>query len=573
MIIKSPFPPVPPLPDQNVHDFIFTRPDAALAQDYVLHIDAATGHKRTSAEFRERVRDGATALGAPPSAGGLGLCGEEHEIVGILSHNALDYVVLVHALLALATPFALLSAYATPFELGHALRTARATRLFVQPALCADVRRAAQEAGLPEDRIYVLEGRLEGKVSFGDMIDRVRLAGVPRVPVRAAKKDTLAYLVFSSGTTGLPKAVMISHGNIMFSLKQYGIGLQVEAALRPADVTPPWLTYLEFLPIYHTFGLHVLCFRGLIRPSTHVVMPQWNLELALKVIPRYRISVLYIIPSVLHQLVHHKHLRPDMLASVLFVGSGAAYLPPQLAQHFKNFMRRDIDVGQGFGMSEVTLSATRQVPPGMLGAGFTPSPGSTGVLLPGMEARVVRDDGADAALGEDGELWLRGGNVALGYWGNARATAETFVAGGWLRTGDKFRADAAGQLFFIDRMKDTLKVSGLQVSPTEIEDLLMAHPEGLVADVCVGGVSGGRTSDEKVPRAWVVLSVEGRRRDLRKTLEAVEAWSRKNLSKYKWLRGGIEVVNEIPKSPTGKVLRRVLQERYEAQVSRPSVKL
>jgi len=198
---------------------------------------------------------------------------------------------------------------------------------------------------------------------------------------------------------------------------------------------------------------------------------------------------------------------------------------------------------------------------------------AVGILMPDMECRLVRDDGTDAGLNEAGELWARGPNIALGYYNDEKATKATFTADGWLKTGDQLKVDENGIFFFEDRSKDILKVSGNQVSPTEIEAALRAHPDHLIIDVSVAGVSGGRTSDEKVPRAWVVLSEEGRRRGEAETIQALIAWTQGNLTKYKWLRGGIEVVDEIPKTATGKVLRRVLQDKYEAEHREMKAKL
>ncbi|KAF9816914.1 hypothetical protein IEO21_03788 [Rhodonia placenta] len=553
---KSDFPEVPSLSDINVHDFMFTLPGRTPEKDYVLHVDGISGKTVLRSEFVERVRDGAAALSAPESSGGFGINAPDGEIVGIFSHNALDYVTLVHSLLYIATPFALLSAHSTAFELTHGLRTADVTRLFVQPRLLQTALQAAKEVGLPEDRIYILGGSPPGRKSFGEAIDDVRARKIPRIPVRPAKRDTLAYLVFSSGTTGLPKAVMISHGNINFTLAQTAIMAMVD----PRPETTP--VALAFLPMYHTYGLHMFCFRGFLAPLTTVIVPKWNIDLILKVIREYRINILYLIPSAVHQLVQNKNLRQEIFSSVTTIVSGAAYLPPELVDEFRHTLGQPIEYSEGFGMSELTISATR-VPTVSLFDGRIPHvPGSVGILLPGMEGRIVRDDGSDAPVGESGELWLRGGNVALGYWKNEAATRATFVEDGWLKTGDHFRVDELGRLF---ALQDTLKVSGAQVSPTEIESVLTAHPHKLVVDACVGGVSGGRTSDERVPRAWVVLSDEGRKRGVAQALQELETWARKNLSSYKWLRGGIEAIHEIPKSPTGKVLRRKLQDQYEAQ--------
>ncbi|EEB98104.1 hypothetical protein MPER_02447 [Moniliophthora perniciosa FA553] len=144
-----------------------------------------------------------------------------------------------------------------------------------------------------------------------------------------------------------------------------------------------------------------------------------------------------------------------------------------------------------------------------------------------------------------GEYGLKGGNISSGYYNNEAPTKETFV-NGWLRTGDKFRVDQDGYFFFADRAKDTLKVSGIQVSPVEIEDVLLTQPDKLITDITVAGVQGhGRTSDEKVPRAWIVLSEEGKKRGAPTVIKALEEWQQENLSKFKWLRGGIEVVKEV----------------------------
>ncbi|KDQ62797.1 hypothetical protein JAAARDRAFT_30700 [Jaapia argillacea MUCL 33604] len=564
MTIKSMFPPVPPLTPTNVHNFLFRRPDQPFA-NYTLHIDAVTGKKRSSHEFLERAYDGATALASPPSEGGLGLEPETGEMVGILSPNCMDYIALVHSLLILTTPFALLSSYSTPFELKHAIRLSKATRIFVDPKLLPLALQCAQECGLSSDRIYILEGHVKGRKSYGEMIDKVRKRGAPRVPVRSAGKDTIAYLIFSSGTSGLPKAVMISHGNLCFALAQYVVVTKsvLDVYTPPTPKTPEGIpVVLAFLPFYHTFGLHMFAFRGFVAPATAVILPRWNAEFAVKIIPKYRISHFLLVPSVVQPLLDASRSKNFDLSSLLGLGSGAAYLPPQLAEELSQITPGGVEVTEGYGMSETTVAATVKPRPELFGGRVKPQPGTAGVLLPGLEARIVREDGSDADTNEPGELHLRGGNIVLGYWDNEKATRETFVDG-WLKTGDRFRVNEDGLFFFEDRVKDTLKVSGMQVSPTEIEGVLLHQPDKLILDVAVAGVNGGRTSDEKVPRAWIVLSKYGRKRGKDAVFKTLEAWSQEHLSKYKWLRGGFEVVREIPKSPTGKVLRRELQDRYE----------
>lgn len=560
-VIESPFGPVPPPPEGNVQEVLFAKRPWPEPRDFVIHIDGVTGETRTRAQFVERMYDAATALATPVSRGGVGVDGEQ-DIVGIFSHNCLDYVVLVHALLTIATPIALCSAYATPFELAHALRTSKATRLFVQPSLLPIALQAAKETGLPEDRIYVLQSKTPGRKSVNDLVEETRRQKFPRVAIKKAEKDTLAYLVFSSGTTGLPKAVAISHGNVCFSLAQH------ESTMRADGNTPPLFppgVMLAVLPFYHTYGLHVNVIRPFYQALTQVILPKWSANMVLHCIPKYKINSLVLIPSAIHQLVNHKHAHSVDFSSVTAVASGAAYLPPGLAARFAKIIRKQHDFSEGYGASEVTISAIRQPTLKTLGGKMKIKVGATGYLISGMQARIVRADGTDANLMEPGELWLRGGNIAMGYFGNEKATRETFVDG-WLRTGDRMYLDEDGVFFFVDRMKDTLKVAGLQVSPTEIEEVLMAHPDKLITDACVAGVSGGRTKDELIPRAWIVLSEDGKRRGAAAVAAEMERWAKANLSPYKWLRAGFGVVDEIPKNPTGKVLRRALQELHEQKM-------
>ncbi|KAF8215206.1 hypothetical protein K438DRAFT_1800875 [Mycena galopus ATCC 62051] len=565
MHIYSPYPPLPPVPEVNVHDVMFGRPNEA---NYTIHIEDKTGRTRTYQELVDDVAWGATALGASIPDGGLGLNGEGNEIVGIMGDNSLEYCDVVVALLRITTPFAPISTLSTRFELVHALKLTKVTRLFVDPYLLKNVLAAIEDPDiqLTPDRIYLMSGPpMHGRKSFSQMVDVVRRKHIPLEPVRAAKSSTLAYLVMSSGTSGLPKAVMITHGNIICSILQ-------SAGSRPTAQLPgPRSITLCPLPMSHSTGLHVYILRATLSGMTYVILPRWNTAQYLQAIPKYRVTTLMLVPSHVHQLVTHPDIKTTDLDSVVSVGTGAAYLPPELAAQLRGYLKAQSPIRQAYGLSEATLGAISLPPESLPGMGPAP-PTTTGVPLPGLEARIVRNDGNDAPPDEVGELWLRGGNISPGYFNNPEANAKTFV-NGWLRTGDQFRVDEEGYFFFADRSKDTLKISGVQVSPKEIEDVLFAHPEKFISDVSVAGVSGGRTADEKVPRAWIVLSPAGTKKGEAAVKEALERWHRESLSRYKWLRGGIEVVAEIPKTPTGKTMRRVLQDRYENRAGIQKAKL
>lgn len=567
--VKSLYPEPSPVPDHlNAYETVFRRSEQDNWPDFNIHLEEPSGKTRTFVELRKRINDLATALGTPTEHGGLGLQVGDGEMIGIMSDNSSDYIVLILALLKIAAPFALISCYSTPFELKHILTLTKPTRLFVAPQYVPIIQPVAKGIKVAKENIYVMGPRLKGYKSLEGLIKGVNTMRIPEIKVRIVPKNTLAYLVFSSGTSGLPKAVMTSHGNVDFAIKQAAVLQEQRAAVAPPVKLPTpdgRLVNLAFLPMHHVYGLYHYCFRGFAAPVRFIILPRWDIERVLKIIPKHKVSNLGLVPSLVHQLVSHPKIGQTDLSSLHSVHSGAAYLPREVSTRLLAYLRQDVFFGEGYGMSETAVSAIVQPFPGSLGGLLKSVPGSSGILLPGMEARLVRDDGSDAGYNEVGELWLRGQNIVIGYWNNPNATQAAFVDG-WLRTGDEFSVDKDGYFFYADRAKDILKVSGSQVSPMEIENALLAHPRTLISDATVAGVSGGRTDDEKVPRAWVVLSKNGRELGASAVIKELDGWHRENLSKYKWLRGGIEVVKEIPKSPTGKTLRRVLQDKYEQRV-------
>ncbi|KAG1732417.1 uncharacterized protein EDB91DRAFT_1349080 [Suillus paluster] len=564
MYYKSLFPDLPKVPESNVHHLLFNRPDQKEWPDYTLFVNVATGQRRSFREFVERVRDGATSLGADVAQGGLGLRPENGELVGILSENCPDYVALMHSLLVITVPFALFSSYSTPYEFKHANALAHPTRIFTSPSLLP----LALTSGLPADRIYLLEGENNGYISYDQLVSSARKDNIPRLPVRHATKDTLAYLIYSSGTSGPPKAIMISHRNIACATLGAMVAGMETAKVRAPPVwnTPNGLEVtFNILPVYHSLGLCTTAFFNFLKPFTIVMLPKWNIDSFFDSVPKYHITTIFLVPSLIHQIVHHPRFKTTDMSSVKAVASGAAYLPSQLADQLCARFQ-DVDrVSEGYGMSEFTMTIATKPIPGLLNGRAKNKPGSVGILVPGVEACIIRPDGSLAGPNEPGELLVRGGATALGYRGNDKATRETFVDG-WLRTGDQLRIDEDGVLFFEDRTKDTLKISGMQVSPAEIENTILAQPDNLITDVSVAGVSGGRTSDERIPHAWIVLSPAGMALGKKEVVAQLDTWVQERLSRYKWLRGGIKIVETIPKLPTGKVLRRVLVEDYEREV-------
>ncbi|KAF9451827.1 acetyl-CoA synthetase-like protein [Macrolepiota fuliginosa MF-IS2] len=569
MYLRSLYPEIPPCPPLlNAYLAMLGRPDQDAWPDYTAHVEVTSGRTMSFRQLCKRINDAATVLGAPVSSGGLGLQPGTGEIIGIMSDNSSDYVTLSLALLKIAVPYVLISCYSTPFELQHALSISKATRLFVAPQYLSRVTPIAQEVGIPEDNIYLMNEDVEGQKSMESLIREVNRKNIPEESVRIVPKDTIAYLVFSSGTSGLPKAVMVSHGNVLYSIRQ-GVGVmeaRAQVNTPPTPQTPDGIPVsLAVLPMHHATGLHSYSLRAFMAPARFIIFPRWNVGAVMEAIPKYRVTNLGLVPSLAQQLLSHPEVDKVNFSTIQAITCGASYLPRESLIKLVS-LGPNINFTEGYGLSECTIAALFQPFPGSLNGRFKENIMATGTLIPGMEARIVREDGTEADWNEVGELWLRGENVVLGYWNNPEANKGTFVDG-WLRTGDRFRVDEDQYFYYADRAKDTLKVSGTQVSPLEIEEVLVAHPKKLISDVTVAGVSGGRNSDEKVPRAWIVLSNSGKLLGATAVIKELEAWHQSNLSRYKWLRGGIEVVNEIPKSPSGKTLRRLLQDQYEKRLS------
>jgi len=357
-------------------------------------------------------------------------------------------------------------------------------------------------------------------------------------PGVAVEPGQLALLPFSSGTTGLLKPVMLSHTNLVAAARQLGTGL----ALTPRD------RFLALAPLAHVMGFVVSLCAPLAAGATVIMLPRFELAALLDAIQRHRVTVIAVPPPVLAALARDPAVSRYDVSAVEAVVSGGAPVSPELqaeaAGRFPGAM-----IGQGYGLTET--SAVIPVPDraGML-------PGSVGRLAPGTELRLLAPDtGRDARPGEPGELCVRGPQVMAGYLGRPEATAQMLGAGGWLRTGDLGRVDPGGRLFIVDRLKELIKVNAIQVAPAELEAVLAGHPQ--VADAAVVPRPDERTGE--APVAFVVA---------RGPLEPGQliAWVTARVAPHKRIRA-VRLVREIPRTPSGKILRRLLVEADRAELA------
>jgi acyl-CoA synthetase (AMP-forming)/AMP-acid ligase II len=367
-----------------------------------------------------------------------------------------------------------------------------------------------------------------------DALREVLACGYP-VPSPATDPDAVALLPYSSGTTGLPKGVLLTHTNLVTTVRQ------VQAVARFSDQD----TVLALAPFFHVLGGIVTLAVPLAVGATVVTVSQFEPALVLDVIERHRISATAVPPPVAAFLAHHPSAAGRDLSSLRLLAVGGAPLPTAVHRAVAERLPGCV-VAQGWGLTETTAGIC--VPDRL-----NPSPpGTVGRLLPNTELRVVEPDtGRGLGGGETGELWVRGPQVMAGYLNRPSATAEILGPDGWLRTGDLGQVDTDGNVVVLDRLKELIKVDGYQVAPAELEDLLLTHPS--VADAAVVGRPDDRHGER--PVAYVVAAEPI-------SAAAVTEWMAEQTAPYKRLADVI-VVDQLPRTPSGKLLRRVLREQPE----------
>jgi acyl-CoA synthetase (AMP-forming)/AMP-acid ligase II len=493
VIYRSPEPDIE-IPDATLTEHVVG--GAAAFGDHPALVDSATGETTTYGELAAKV----DAVAALLQVEGIG----KGDVVALVGPNSADWAIAYHAILRAG-------GVVTPMS----------------PLL------TAEERGKQE-------GNSGSVLLIGDPPSLVAKAAPGAKPAEVeVDPDDLAVLPYSSGTTGQMKGVMLSHRNLVANIEQAWNSMP----LMDED------TLVGVLPFFHSYCQTVVLNLGLAKGSTIVTMPRFDLDELLDIVERHTVTWLHIVPPIVLALANAQLDERDT-SSLKMVISGAAPLDEDLLRRAEQ--RIGAPIRQGYGLTEVSpvshksrLARVEETPPGSVGA-----------LIPNTEARLVDPDtGEDAAEGGEGEIWLRGPQVMLGYLNNPEATAETITDDGWLRTGDIGRVDEKGFFFVVDRLKELIKYKGYQVPPAELEAVLVSHPK--VRDAGVIGVPNA--DGEEVPKACVV-SDDG--------LEAEElmAYVAERVAPYKRIRE-VEFVDEIPKSASGKILRRVLRDEHGAKMA------
>ena len=510
MIYTSPLPDVE-IPSSTITEHILRRVDEFPDREAL--VDGSSGRSLTYAELRDAIRRFAGGL----QARGFGV----GDTLAIMAPNVPEYAVVFHGVAMAGGTVTTLNPTYTPDEIRHQLRDSKATLMVTVSAVLPIATAAIEGTDITEVfSLDPVDGASPISDLFGEPIDQV--------PVDVA--EHVVVMPYSSGTTGLSKGVMLTHTNLVGNLAQMQHVLQYESSVA-----------LAALPFFHIYGMQVLMNGLLAEGCTIITMARFDLPQALGLIQDRKVTHFFAVPPMVLALAKHPIIDDYDLSSLELVFSGAAPLGADLAAEAS--ARIGCEITQGYGMTE--LSPVSHATPKGQG-----KPGTVGVTISNTECRIVDADGNDQGVGGEGELWVRGPQVMKGYFGNEGATAATIDEDGWLHTGDVGVFDEDGHLRIVDRVKELIKYKGFQVPPAELEALLVTHPA--VADVAVIGVPDDEAGE--LPKAFVVLKPGAEA-----SAEDLQEFVRSKVASYKQVRQ-VAFVDEIPKSASGKILRRMLRD-------------
>ena len=533
MEYRGPLPDID-IPDVTLYDLLFgglTEADAAR----VAVLDHASGISLTVGQ----VKDATDAFATWLAASGVG----PGDAVGVLLPNGPDYFAAFHGVVRSGAAVTPINATYTAPEIARQLTATKASTIVTHPALLAQASAGAYQAGLVASDVIVVgdpdAARAAGHTAWADV-----LRTHPNPPTLEIDPAThVACLPFSSGTSGLPKPVMLSHRNLVANMLQFN-----EVLLPLGDD----VSLVAFLPYSHIYALTTNLNYGLYRRATQYTMAGFDATAFLTIIAVHRPAILFIVPPVAAFLAKHPAVASADLSSLKLIVSGAAPLDGPVGKALQS--RLGVRVVQGYGMTELS-PVTHVIPLDRTDIDL----GTIGPAIPNVRFRVVDPEtGRDVdapALGQvsaPGELWCAGPNAMLGYLGVPRDADAVLDADGWVHTGDLVTVDAEGVVRIVDRIKELIKRRGMQIAPAELEAILCQHPA--VADAAVFGVTSksGGAAGEQVPHGLVQL-----RPGAEATASELTAWLAERVAPHKRL-GGVHFVEKVPRSAAGKILRREL---------------
>ncbi|KAJ5787876.1 AMP-dependent synthetase/ligase [Penicillium paradoxum] len=530
------------LPTKDLVSYIFD--DPPYDQDQPIYVDVHNPPRSISCnQARKLIRQ----LIAGLRASGL----QQGDCVLIHSFNDISYSILVLAIIGAGGIFTGSNPSYTPHELAHHIKASQSKFAFSEPEILDSLLKAAGEAGVPEQNIWIFDNIGQsipnGMRSWRELL-KVGEEDWVRFNSLKTAQDTTAMRLFSSGTTGLPKAVNITHHNLI-----------AQHELVHGMVTRPYsIRRIIAVPLFHASAAPVSHISTLKMGSAAYMLRRFELETYLETVEKYDVTDLGMVPPiVIAILMSPLSQKRPYLQKTKMAACGAAPLDKNVQARFRSLMGDNSPFTQVWGMTETSCIAT-----------MFPHPehddtGSVGRLIPNLEAKLIDEEGNNiSAFGVRGEICVRGPTVTPGYFNNPEANAESFDSEGWFKTGDIAYCDKRTRKWYIvDRRKELIKIRGFQVAPPEIEAVLLSHPQ--IVDAAVIGITFPG-ADIEYPRAYVVRRPGDSGKNISES--EVQQFVLKNLSKYKALTGGVKFVGSIARNPSGKILKRVLREDAKKEI-------
>jgi 4-coumarate--CoA ligase len=523
----------------SISEFIATYNPNSVANDKVINTDTLTGKSLTYAGLRFEASRCAYGLRHT-----LGL--EIQSTLLIICPNATDYLLLAHSVWWAGAALASINPNGTSADFTHALRLVRPSHVCVYPPYLPTVREAISASGLAIKLVTIVD-REDGIPHFPDDMDSAKQLPVFRLTEHGLDAaTTTAWIGMSSGTTSSPRAVAHSHRSLIANVLTY-------RASHPDVINSS--SREVFFPMYaHVYGVICVMLCGAALGNFTCGMHKFDLEEFCRLCDEHNATWAHLVPPVAIGLVASEAGRKYELKSLKTLIIAAAPTGADLAKRIKTRLGSDCKILQAYGMTECPLVSHSGV------ADADELLGSVGIPLAGTEIRLVDPaTGEDVPDGATGELWLRSARSMSGYVNEKLSESTAFSAdGAWLRTGDVIRRDRHGALWVIDRLKEMIKYRGMQVAPSELEDLLLGHDA--VVDAAVGR-SRRHEEGNEVPVAFVSLepaSLDLSAAEKQALLDQIRAWADAQLADHKRLRGGVLHLQQLPKSPAGKILRRLL---------------
>jgi acyl-CoA synthetase (AMP-forming)/AMP-acid ligase II len=550
-IYRSSFPDIKPI-DIDLVKFVFSNPNHA-PEDRPLYVDAITGTTRTFADVKQRTKSLAHALrqqGVKPK-----------DVVAFFSPNSIDYAITCYGIIGAGATVSPVSAAYTPLELQSQLETSSAKILIAHSSLI-DVAEKALKS-IPHVQLIQADGDRDKHGNPTAESLAVTSPATDLVSIEPSESnDRLSFMCFSSGTTGRAKGVMTTHRNLVSNLQQWLVHVPEDAGGNAITVT--------FLPLSHIYGLTTYVCLSILLGNTVVILPRFEPAMYLENIQKYKPEMIVVVPPVMLLLAKHPLVEKYDLSSLRRIMSAAAPLSPELRQEveqrFKKLYGTTVYGIQAWGMTETSPLGSATA------LSRIDKRHTVGNITSSMEFRVVnpetmKDVETDSdGTSKQGELWCRGPNVTKGYYRNQEATDNGFARDEngklWFRTGDIGTIDNEGFLSIVDRIKELIKYKGLQVIPSELEGKLLEHPD--IEDACVVSRWAEEQATE-LPVGFIVVKQSAKARGEKAVIEGVTQWLNAKIANHKRLRGGVYIIEAIPKSPSGKILRRQLKDSLKTK--------